>query len=248
MSTQMLNDQTFAPATAGRATPAAAGRMTVAGTALKALVLIAVTLVFAGIGWNRAVEVLDTASGIWFLLWFFVLIALTIATAQNPRLALPLGLLYAVLMGLWIGAISRVYEAWSDGIVAQALFATVGTFIACLALYATGVVKVSGRFVKIVAGATLGILLYYVVALILSLFGVDILLIDEPSPAGIILSVVICLVAAANLFIDFAVIDQGVERGAPATMEWYAAFGLLSTLIWLYVEILRLLSLLRQRQ
>jgi hypothetical protein len=126
------------------------------------------------------------------------------------------GFVYAALMGLWVGAISQVYEAAYDGIVAQALIATMATVLVCLILYAFGVVKVTRRFVLVVVAATLGIGLMYLTAWILSIFGVDLRLWTDPSPTGIAISVVICIVAALNLFIDFAVIDAGIANGAPS--------------------------------
>jgi uncharacterized YccA/Bax inhibitor family protein len=150
-------------------------------------------------------------------------------------------------MGFWMGAVSRVYEEQYDGIVAQALLASVCAFLACLALYLVRAVRVTPRLTRAIITATLGIFVMYLAAWILSIFGVDLLLITEPTTTGVILSIGICLVAAFNLFLDFAIIEKGINAAAPATMEWYAAFGLLSTLVWLYAEILRLLALLRNR-
>jgi uncharacterized YccA/Bax inhibitor family protein len=174
------------------------------------------------------------------------LIALSFLAIANPRLAPLGGLVYAVLMGLWVGGISQVYEIAYDGIVAQALMATMAIVLVCLVLYAFGLVKVSRRFVLVVVAATLGIGLLYLSAWILSIFGVDLRFWTDPSPTGIAISVVICIVAALNLFIDFAVIDHGVSGGAPAFMEWYSAWGLLATVVWLYLEVLYLLARLRR--
>jgi uncharacterized YccA/Bax inhibitor family protein len=107
---------------------------------------------------------------------------------------------------------------------------------------------VTGKFVKIVLVATAGIALLYFVGWIFSLFGVDLLFWTQPNGIGIAISAGICLLAAANLLIDFAVIEGGVRSGAPKVMSWYAAFGLLTTLVWLYLEILRFLALLRASQ
>jgi len=145
-----------------------------------------------------------------------------------------------------VGAISKVYEAAYDGIVAQALLATMATVLVCLVLYVFGVVKVTRRFVLVVVAATLGIGLMYLTAWMLSIFGVDLRFWTEPSSTGVVISVVICIVAALNLFIDFAVIDQGVVNGAPSFMEWYSAWGLLATVVWLYLEVLYLLVRLRR--
>jgi uncharacterized YccA/Bax inhibitor family protein len=155
------------------------------------------------------------------------------------------GPIYALLMGTWAGAISALYEAAYPGIVLQAVFATFSVFTACLVLYVTRIVKVTDRFVFTVSVAGAGIALMYLVSWILSAFGVQVPFLNSPSPLGIALSVGICIVAALFLFIDFRVIEEGAARQAPRYMEWYAAFGLLATLIWLYFEILRLIGKVR---
>jgi uncharacterized YccA/Bax inhibitor family protein len=148
-------------------------------------------------------------------------------------------------MGVWAGAISALYEAQYPGIVLQAVFATFSVFLACLVLYVTRIVKVTDRFVFIVGVAGLGIMLTYVASWVLSLFGVQIPFINSPSPLGIAISVGICIVAALFLFVDLRFIEEGAAKGAPTYMSWYSAFGLLATLIWLYLEILRLLGKVR---
>ena len=203
--------------------------MTVGGTVLKAFVLFAVTCIFAVIGWDHAARVIKATSGPSWLLGYFVLIALSFLAIANPRIAPIGGLVYAVLMGLWVGGISQVYEVAYDGIVAQALMATMAIVLVCLLLYAFGLVKVTRRFVLVVVAATLGIGLLYLTAWIFSVFGVNLRFWTDPTPAGIAISVVICIVAALNLFIDFAFVDQGVKGHAPAFMGWYSAWGLLAT-------------------
>ena len=248
VSSQMLNDRTFesvaAPAAGARAP---AGTMTLGGTIGKSLVLLVVAGIFSGFGWNYALEWFSQ-SGLWWLFGYFILIGLTIAAVNNPELAMPVGLLYSVLMGFWMGAVSRMYEEAYDGIVGQALLASVCAFLACLGLYLVGAVRVTPKLTRTIITATLAICLMYFMAWILSIFGVDLLFFNEPTTAGILLSVGICIVAALNLFLDFGFIESGVKRGAPPAMEWYAAFGLISTLVWLYAEVLRLLALLRSRQ
>lgn len=248
MASQMLSDTTFAPGSMVFST-AAPGEATMSrrGTVARALVLLLVAFIFGAIGWVRAVDWFADPRALWWVIGYIVLIGLTIAAAANPRLALPAGLLYAILMGLWMGAISRVYEVVFDGIVAQALLASACTFFACLVLYVTRAVRVTANLRRAVLFAMAGIVLLYLVGWILSRFGVNLLFIIQPTLLGIVLSVAICLVAALNLLLDFSVIEQGIEAGAPASMEWYAAFGLLSTLVWLYAELLRLLALIRMR-
>jgi uncharacterized YccA/Bax inhibitor family protein len=248
MAQQMINEQTFSADRIRELSGpgAAARRMSIGGTVLKTLVLFALTCAFASVGWSRADSVIQATSGPSWLLGYILLIALSFLAIANPRLAPIGGFVYAVLMGLWVGAISKVYEVAYDGIVAQALLATMATVLICLVLYAFGVVKVTRRFVLVVVAATLGIGLMYLVAWILSIFGVSLRLWTDPSPTGIAISVVICIVAALNLFIDFAVIDQGVANGAPSFMEWYSAWGLLATVVWLYLEVLYLLARLQR--
>jgi uncharacterized YccA/Bax inhibitor family protein len=248
MAQQMINERTFSTEairdlSGDRAVPR---RMSVAGTVLKTLVLFVLTCAFAAVGWSRAGTVIRTTSGPSWLLGYFLLIALSFLAIANPRLAPLGGFVYAALMGLWVGAISNVYEAAYDGVVAQALLATMATVLVCLILYAFGIVKVTRRFVLVVVAATLGIGLMYATAWLLSIFGVSLRLWTDPSPTGIAISVVICIVAALNLFIDFAVVDQGVTNGAPSFMEWYSAWGLLATVVWLYLEVLYLLARLQR--
>jgi uncharacterized YccA/Bax inhibitor family protein len=247
VSSQMLNERTFSPVVVAAPAQAATPAMSLTGTIGKAIALLVVAMLCGGGGWRVGLDWFSASSGLWWLIGYFALIGLTLAAASNPDLALPAGLAYAVVMGFWMGAVSRVYEEVYDGIVAQALLASVSAFLACLVLYLVRAVRVTPKLARTVITATFGICVMYLIALILSIFGVDLLLIDEPTTTGILLSIGICLVAAFNLFLDFAVIEAGIEARAPVTMEWYAAFGLLSSLVWLYAEILRLLALLRNR-
>jgi uncharacterized YccA/Bax inhibitor family protein len=248
LAQQMINERTFSPDAIARLDEgtATARRMSVGGTVVKGLILFVATCAFAVIGWDHAASVIRATSGPSWLLGYFLLIALSFLAIANPRLAPIGGLVYAVLMGLWVGGISQVYEQAYDGIVAQALLATMATVLVCLVLYALGVVKVSRRFVLVVLAATLGIGLMYLTAWILSIFNIGLRFWTNPSPTGIAISVVICIVAALNLFVDLAVIDQGVRSGAPSFMEWYSAWGLLATVVWLYLEVLYLLARLRR--
>jgi len=243
----MLNERTFTPEAVAElgGSPTAARHMTVAGTVLKSLVLFVVTCACAVFGWDHVTGVMRATSGPSWLLGYFLLIAMSFLAIARPRLAPLGGLVYAILMGLWVGGISRVYEAAYDRIVAQALLATMATVLICLALYAFRIVKVSRRFVLVVVAATLGIGLMYFTAWILTLFGTRLTFWTNPTPAGVAISVVICVVAALNLFIDFAYVDAGVTAGAPAFMGWYSAWGLLATVVWLYLEVLYLLARLR---
>jgi uncharacterized YccA/Bax inhibitor family protein len=146
---------------------------------------------------------------------------------------------------VFLGVISKVFESQWSGIVFQAILATIAVFFATLALYVFGVVKVTRKFQMIVIGATAGVFVLYLGSFLLSLFGADISFLNSPSPLGIGISVVICVIASLNLFLDYEFIRQASIHGAPKYMEWYGAFGLMVTLVWLYLEILRLLAKLR---
>jgi uncharacterized YccA/Bax inhibitor family protein len=242
----MLNEQTFTAANIERIGASGDRTMSVNGVIARTLVLFAVTVVFGVIGWTRAEGVL-TASPLLVIGGFAALVGLSIAAARNPRLAAPAGFAYAVIMGVWAGAISRVYNEQYSGIVLQAVLATASVFLAMLFLYVTRIVRVTKKMASIIMAATMGIALLYIISLVLSLFGAQPSFLTDSSPLGILLSIGICIVASLNLLLDFSFIEQGVAAGAPAAYEWYGAFALLSTLVWLYLEILRLLARLQSR-
>jgi uncharacterized YccA/Bax inhibitor family protein len=164
----------------------------------------------------------------------------------KPKASPYLAPLYAVVEGLFLGVISKAFEILWDGIVFHAVLATIGVFFATLALYVFGVVKGTRRFQMIVIGATFGIFFLYLFGALLSLFGVDIVFWNQPTALGIIISVVICCVAPLNVFLDYEFIRQASINGAPKYTDWYGAFGIMVTLVWIYLEMLRLLSLLRR--
>jgi uncharacterized YccA/Bax inhibitor family protein len=156
--------------------------------------------------------------------------------------------LYAALEGLALGGISVGFEARYPGLVSQAVFLTFGTLGALLVAYRSGLIRATENFKLGVAAATGGIFLVYLMSFVMSLFGASIPLIHSSGTFGIAFSVIVVGVAALNLVLDFDFIEEGAERGAPAYLEWYAAFGLLVTLIWLYLEMLRLLAKLQERR
>lgn len=154
---------------------------------------------------------------------------------------------YALAEGLFLGAISAYYSSLYDGIVLQAVGLTFGTFIGMLALYRARLIRATERFRAIVMTATAGIAIFYLIAIALRFFNIQIPMLHEGSTIGILFSVVVVAIAALNLILDFDMIEQGAAQGAPKYFEWYASFGLLVTLVWLYLEILRLLSKLNKR-
>ncbi|MDR3716211.1 MAG: Bax inhibitor-1/YccA family protein [Puia sp.] len=159
---------------------------------------------------------------------------------------------YGLLEGVFVGGISAVYnnafEKVAPGIVMQAVGLTFGVVIAMYALYRFRVIQATQRFKSIVMTATLGIAVFYLIAMVLRMFNIDMPFIHEGSSLGIIFSLVIVAIAALNLILDFDMIEQGAAQGAPKYMEWYCAFGLLVTIVWLYIEILRLLSKFASRK
>src|ERR1700730_2222230 len=158
-----------------------------------------------------------------------------------PYLSIP----YAALEGLAMGGISALLERRYPGIAIQAVGLTFGVLAVLLLAYSMRLIRGTQQLRAIVIGATGAIALLYLVTMVLGLFHVNVPVLNSSSPLGIIISLVICGVAALNLVLNFDVIESGVARGAPRYMEWYSAFGLLVTLVWLYMEILRLLSKLR---
>ena len=153
--------------------------------------------------------------------------------------------IYAVLEGLCLGAISQLLEVRYPGIAVNAMMLTFGVLGSMLVLYTTRTIRVTSGLIKGVVAATAAVMLVYVVDIGLSFFGIRMPLLNESGPLGIGISLVIVGIAAFNLLIDFAVVEDGVSRGSPRYMEWYCGMALLITLVWLYLELLRLLSKLR---
>jgi uncharacterized YccA/Bax inhibitor family protein len=156
--------------------------------------------------------------------------------------------LYAALEGLFLGGISSIAESQYPGIGIQAVGLTFGVFVVMLAAYSSGVIKVTDKFRLGVVAATGGIALFYLISIILGFFGIQMPLINDNSWAGIGFSVVVVGIAALNLVLDFDVIQSLSRSGAPKYMEWYGAFALMVTLVWLYIEILRLLMKLKSER
>jgi len=150
--------------------------------------------------------------------------------------------------GLALGAISWVFEAKYPGIVVQAVFLTFGTLASLLLAYMSGLIKATENFKLGVVAATGGIAILYLISWVMSFFGNGLSVIHSSSTYGILFSGFVVVIAALNLVLDFDFIEEGAEMGAPKYMEWYGAFGLLVTLIWLYLEILRLLAKLQDRR
>ncbi|MFM2071456.1 MAG: hypothetical protein RLZZ623_1719 [Actinomycetota bacterium] len=223
--------------------------MTVNGTITATGVMMVLLLVAAAFGWASGP---DLATGrVQFpataMIGVVVGFICAIAVSFKPMMARVLGPIYAIAEGFFLGAISKAYNETQNGIVVQAVGATLGVFLVMLVLYRTQIIKVTDRFRRIVIGATVGLMVFYLVSFVIGLFGSGVSFLSSPSLFGIGFSLFAAGLAAMNLALDFDFIEKGSKAGLPKGMEWFAAFGLLVTLVWLYLELLRLLSKLNQR-
>jgi uncharacterized YccA/Bax inhibitor family protein len=223
------------------------GAMTLGGTVAKTFVLLALAIASTIYTWSQAQLTNGAMIGTLLLAGTLGGFVTALVLVFNPRLAPWLAPLYAVLEGLALGGISLVYQAQYRGLPMQAVGLTIATLAGMLVLYRAGVLRATDRFRAVVVSATLGIALFYLIALGLRFFGVDVPMLYSGGALGIGFSVLVSAVAALNLILDFDMIEQGVRARAPKFVEWYASFGLLVTLVWLYLELLRLLAKLQRR-
>ena len=223
--------------------------MTERGTLNKFFLLCVLVIAAASCTWSAANDGKDITSWIW--IGMLGGLGVAIATIFKPVWSPFLAPVYALLEGLFVGGISvtynHVFDKMAPGIVMQAVALTFGTVIAMFFLYRFRVIQATEKFKSVIMIATGGIAIFYLISLGLRFFNVNIGFIHEGSTMGIIFSLVVVAVAALNLILDFDRIDTGVAMGAPKYMEWYGAFGLIVTIVWLYLEILRLLSKLNSR-
>ena len=225
---------------------AAEGRMTINGTINKTLILLVLTLVPAAWVWDKFYKGGAEAVSSWIMIAVIAGLVVAMATIFKKTWAPFTAPLYAVIEGVVIGGISAIAEAQFQGIVFQAASLTFGTLLALLVAYRTGMIKVTERFRLGVVAATGGIFVVYLISIVLGFFGINVPFIHSGGTIGILFSLFVVVIAALNLVLDFDFIERGSAEGAPKYMEWYGAFGLIVTLIWLYIEFLRLLTKLRQ--
>jgi len=243
-----LKDSTFLDLGSGTVVAARDGAMTLNGTVNRTAFLLILTLIGAMYTWNLFFASAGTAN-----LMPYVLVgalggfAVALVTIFKKTWAPVTAPLYAALEGVFIGAVSATFEQQFPGIVMQAVGLTFGTLAALLIAYRSGLIKATENFKLGVVAATGGIMILYLVNIAMGFFGKSMPFIHDSGWLGIAFSGFVVVIAALNLVLDFDFIEKGVEQGAPKYMEWYAAFGLLVTLVWLYLEILRLLSKLQSR-
>lgn len=230
---------------------------TIQGTVQKGILLIALVLLGAWWSWSQTMPAIESAakgSGIagaipWFI-WGGAIAGMILGLITHWKVnwspfTAPL---YAACEGIFLGAISAIFNHAYPGIALQAISGTLGVFGVMLLLYQFRILRATPVFKKCVIAATAGIALLYVASWILGFFGIHMAFLHEGSTFGIIFSLVVIGIAAMNLVLDFDLVEQTAEKGAPKYFEWYGAFALLVTLVWLYIEILRLLAKMQQRR
>lgn len=222
-------------------------RMTLQGSINKSFLLLVVLLAGAFWPWSQYLttgdaSVVGTPLLVGALGGFVLAMIISFKANLAPVLSVP----YAALEGLALGSISALLERRYPGIAIQAVGLTFAVFAVMLVAYKLNIIRATERFRSVVIGATGAIALVYIVSMVLGFFHIAVPLLNSSSPLGIVVSLVIVGVAALNLILDFDFIESGAAQGAPRYMEWYAAFGLLVTMVWLYLEILRLLSKMRR--
>jgi uncharacterized YccA/Bax inhibitor family protein len=226
----------------------AADRMTLNGTVNKTGILLICAIATAAWTWHLFLPTHDmSAVGPLMLLGVFGGLIFALITSFKKEWSPITAPIYALLEGLALGGFSAMLELRYPGIAMQAVALTFGTLFVLLFLYRTGVIKVTQKFRLGVVAATGGIFFFYLIEMVLSFFGIQFTSINGSGLIGIGFSLIIVGIAALNLVLDFDFIEQGVQVGAPKYMEWYGAFGIMVTLVWLYLEILRLLSKMRSR-
>ena len=243
-SNPALSDSVFRDARAGYG-PA----MTVSGTVNRAGILMLCVAATAVWTWNQVFTTGDVASVSGYTmvgaLGGFIAALVTIFKKEWSPVTAPI---YALLEGLFLGSLSAMLEIRYPGIAIQSVALTFGTCFCLLMAYRAGIIRATQRFTLGIVAATGGIALVYLASMLLGFFHIQIPGIFGSGPIGILFSLVVVVIAALNLILDFNFIEQGAKSGAPKYMEWYAAFGLMVTLIWLYLEIIRLLTKLRDRR
>ncbi|MFI5152653.1 MAG: Bax inhibitor-1/YccA family protein [Chitinophagales bacterium] len=224
--------------------------MTERGAINKFFFLFLMVMASASFTWKAFNEGKEIRSWLIASLIGGLIVALVISFKRtlSPYLAPAYGLLEGVVLGGISAMYNNAFSKTAPGIVTQAVLLTFGVVIAMFLLYRFRIIRVTDKLRSVIIIATGGIFLFYLLAMLLRLFHVDIALIHQGSMMGIVFSLVVVAVASLNLLLDFDMIEQGAKMGAPKYMEWYGAFGLLVTIVWLYLEILRLLAKLADRR
>ena len=222
--------------------------MTVSGAVNKTIILLLTTFAVGVFSWTQAFN--GYMDKVIMLMWGGIIAGFILAIIMRfkPQNAKVLSVAYAVCEGLAIGGLSAMYEMQLKGIVANAALITFLTLFMMLMLYKTGIIRATDTFKKVIFTATASIMLFYLVSIVISFFSPNFISIWNTGMLGIVLSVVFCAVAALNFILDFDFIEQGARNMAPKYFEWFGAFSLLVTIVWLYLELLRLLAQLSKNR
>jgi uncharacterized YccA/Bax inhibitor family protein len=216
--------------------------MTINGTINKIRLMLLLVIVSASYTWNLVLGDDPSRVGILAIVGGIGGFIMAIVTVFSPKSSPYTAPVYAMLEGMFLGAISAVINARYPGIAFQAVLLTIGTLFTMLFLYRSGTIRATPKFRRGVMMATGAVFFAYMISWIMSLLGMPMGFMHSSGPLGILISLVIIVIAAMNLILDFDFIEKGSQMGAPKYMEWYGAFGLIVTLVWLYIEFLRLLS------
>ncbi|HEY5850542.1 MAG TPA: Bax inhibitor-1/YccA family protein [Lysobacter sp.] len=244
-----LKDTTFLDLGSGTVVRRDGDAMTLSGTVNKTGLLLLLCVITATFAWSQISFTAEGVVGAGPYVWGGAIggLVLAVITAFKKEWSPVTAPLYALVEGFFLGAISAMYNHLYEGIVLQAVMLTIGTLFALLFAYRSGLIRATENFKLGIVAATGGIALLYLVTMGLGMFGIKMPYIHESGLIGIGFSLFVVVIAALNLVLDFDFIETGVEQNAPKYMEWYGAFGLMVTLVWLYVEFLRLLSKLQSR-
>jgi len=227
------------------------GTMTVRGAINKFGFMMLMLIAGAAYNWHLFEEMKQDTMNVLMMVGIFGGLITAIAISFKPNWAPFLAPLYALLEGLFIGGISAIMNySFKDsypGLIMQAVGLTFGVAISMFILYNFRIIKATERFKSVIFTATLGIGIFYLLTMVLRMFGVNVSFMYDSSLLSIGISLFVVGIAALNLILDFDMIEQGAEQGAPKFMEWYGAFGLMVTIVWLYIEMLKLLSKLGSR-
>lgn len=218
--------------------------MTIQGTVNKTGILLVILILVASFLWGAQ----PASLGVWAMVGVVGGLIAAVVTMFKKEWVSYTAPVYAVFQGLALGAISTIFEARYPGLVIQAVGLTFATLFCMLGAYKTGLIQATEKFKFGMMIAMGGLMVFYLLQFVLGFFGVQFSAVNGSGIIGIGFSVFVVAIAALNLIMDFDVIEQGAKNGAPKWMEWYGAFALLVTLVWLYVEILRLLAKLRDRE
>ena len=216
--------------------------MTKRSVTLAAFAWLALFGVGAAFGWRNVDPVVR-----WWWAILIGLVVLVVAVVLAPRLVSVVGVVYSLGCGAVIGAVSKEFETAFDGVVFLAFSATLVVFVVALLSYVTGVIVVTQRFRSTLLVAIAGIAIFYLAAGLMSFAGVDLPLVTAAGPGTVAFSLLVIVLLSLGLMLDFDVIDRGIAAGAPHRSSWFAAFGLVTSIVWIYVEILRLLAILARR-